>query len=1543
MPTAGNMRSQLKALLEGATKYDLMIVGLAGHGLQPTGSDDSYFCPSDALPLVKEGRPVDPSRLISLGEILAQMSDSGIGHKLLLVDACRNDPSARSARHRGLDHVNVAALPSQTGVLLSCSPGEFSFEDKSLGGGHGVFFYHVIEGLRGKAKDANDEVTWDELAIYVRPKVQSTVRRLFGKDGGEQSPNAIGNLGGAPAMLARITADISTPLSAKAPDLLVAPFEQAEARKYRRDWAQYQQVDEEFKNSLGMELALIPAGRFAMGSSQTPAQLQKAFPGSNQDWFAGEQPVHRVTISRPFYLSKYEVTVGQFRAFVEATDYKTGAENGKGVGYTGDKAKPFEARSGFNWRQWGVEQKDDWPVVNVNWNDAQAFCEWLSKKETKKYRLPTEAEWEYACRAGTTTRFYNGDEPEELTKIANLADAEVKGKFPKWQAVATSDGSLFASPVGKYEPNNFGLFDMLGNAREWCSDWYDKDYYSKSPAIDPTGPSKGSEHVIRGSGWDDPPRNCRSARRDKLASTACGCVGGFRIVAEPSPRNTPEPLVAPFGESDARAARKGWARYHDVPEQGKNSIGMQLVLIPPGRFAMGSTPEEIAQSAHVAVADNKFGAEEHPQHRVRITKPFYLANSEVTKGDFRKFVEETGYKTDAEKDGLGGSGYSGKNDLAFIQLPRFTWRDCGVEQNDDFPVMNVSWNDALKFCEWLSKKEGKNYRLPTEAEWEYACRAGTTSLYYHGDDPEKLTQIENVADKTARDKLNQSWLAGGLALESSDGFAFASPVRHFRPNNFGLYDMLGNVREWCADWYDAAYYGIAPAFDPRGPETGSNRVLRGGSWLTPSENGRSATRALADPSRRFANLGFRLVLNPPAVAVREKQSAKGTPAPPGKEPPPLVAPFSAEQAKAARTAWAHFQQIEEEPKNTLGMQFNLIPPGEFSMGSTPEETKRARPFDYSLKHNFAVDPFGVDEQPQHRVRITRPFYLGTCEVTKGDFRKFVEETGYKTEAETDVKGGWGFTGKKDAPLDQRPSFNWRDWGVDQSDESPVVNVSWNDAAAFCKWLSKKEAKTYRLPTEAEWEYACRAGTTSLYYNGDDPEKLTQIGNIADKTTKAAIPSLPAVASSDGHAFTCPVGQFPANNFGLHDMVGNVWEWCQDWYANDYYAQASKTDPVGPPTGLLKVFRGGGWNGTGWRCRSAARDASVPSNRFWSKGFRLVLMTQPQTAATAGNEPTSLVAPFDAQAAGAARKAWAKYQQVEEDPKNSLGMKFILIPPGEFMMGSTPEQILEVKRSDLTLRRDLALEEQPQHQVDLSRPFYLGAYEVTKGQFHKFVDDTGYKTDAEKDGKGGTGYSAASGKSVKPGPSFSWRDTGFAQGDDHPVVNITWNDATEFCDWLSRKEGRKYRLPTEAEWEYACRAGTTSQYYNGDAPERLTQIANVFDAAGRQKFPNAGGALRSSDGWAFTSPVGQFSPNSFGLYDMVGNVFEWCQDWYAEDYYGKSPALDPSGPPDGAFRVARGGSWGSATKLCRSAARPRWHPSTKECSLGFRVICEPLGR
>jgi formylglycine-generating enzyme len=309
---------------------------------------------------------------------------------------------------------------------------------------------------------------------------------------------------------------------------------------------------------------------------------------------------------------------------------------------------------------------------------------------------------------------------------------------------------------------------------------------------------------------------------------------------------------------------------------------------------------------------------------------------------------------------------------------------------------------------------------------------------------------------------------------------------------------------------------------------------------------------------------------------------------------------------------------------------------------------------------------------------------------------------------------------------------------------------------------------------------------------------------------------------------------------------------------------------------------------------------------------------------------------------------------EKQITNSIGMKLTFVPSGEFMMGSSEsaeslaaffkkyfgiEDVAAYAKKqsgiEITLA-DLIKNEQPQHQVRISKPFYLGTYHVTRGQFRQFVKESGYKADTEKAKvPGAYGWNSSENK-FEFNAKYSWRNPGFEQSDKHPVVMASWNDAIAFCRWLSKKEGKIYRLPTEAEWEYACRAGTKTRYYNGDDPETLVTVGNVPDAAYAAKFSNTP-SNKASDGYVFTAPVGQFKPNAFGLYDMHGNAWQWCADWYGEDYYSISPVDDPKGPDTGYGRVRRGGSW--YTGDCGSATRNMTVPDFTEPALrsGFSLM------
>ncbi len=290
--------------------------------------------------------------------------------------------------------------------------------------------------------------------------------------------------------------------------------------------------------------------------------------------------------------------------------------------------------------------------------------------------------------------------------------------------------------------------------------------------------------------------------------------------------------------------------------------------------------------------------------------------------------------------------------------------------------------------------------------------------------------------------------------------------------------------------------------------------------------------------------------------------------------------------------------------------------------------------------------------------------------------------------------------------------------------------------------------------------------------------------------------------------------------------------------------------------------------------------------------------------------------------------------------NSIGMKLKLIPASEFMMGSgeSAESLAKAFENYGEPRADEFSHEYPEHRVRITQPFYLGMHEITVGQFGDFVRSAGYKTEAEKDGKGGYGTDSSGNWSQKP--EYTWQNPGFAQTDDHPVVNVSWNDAVEFCKWLSKKEGAEYRLPTEAEWEYACRAGTTSRYSFGDDPEGLARVGNVADAAAKAKFSDWSGTISARAGHVFTAPAGEFLANAFGLHDMHGNVWEWCADWYGKDYYANSPVDHPTGPTSGPYRVVRGGGWSNRPRDCRSAIRDRDWPDYRDDSLGFRVALVP---
>lgn len=460
------------------------------------------------------------------------------------------------------------------------------------------------------------------------------------------------------------------------------------------------------------------------------------------------------------------------------------------------------------------------------------------------------------------------------------------------------------------------------------------------------------------------------------------------------------------------------------------------------------------------------------------------------------------------------------------------------------------------------------------------------------------------------------------------------------------------------------------------------------------------------------------------------------------------------------------------------LQLRFVPPGSFWRGSPDVEPGRDR-----------------DEGPRHEVRLTRGFYLGIHEVTQ---RQWV------------------------ALMDHNPSV-FQQEAEDAAADRPVDSVSYHQAEEFLRRLNRLGLGRFRLPTEAEWEYAARAGTSSAYYWGDGAKPF-------DTYTYAW-------ANSRSMARTHAVGTKKPNAWGFHDMAGNVWEWCSDWYGP--YAEGLQTDPQGPARGAEKVFRGGSYYDFPPALRVANRHRHGLDRGYTAIGLRVVLEAEPWQTRTVRLAETAL--------------------------------QFVQVPAGRFLMGS-PET--EAGR---------ARDESPQIEQEIPRSFWLGQFEVTQKQWHAVMGSN---------------------------PSVF-------RGEDLPVEMVSWDDIQQFLLKVNAMGLGRFRLPTEAEWEYAARAGSTARFSFGDD-------------ANYQSLPDYAWFYSRAEG--ATHPVGTRKPNPWGLYDIYGNVWEWCADAY-------SPALDQ--PRNDPGRIIRGGSWFNEPEALRAANRHRHAPDSRQTNIGFRLVWEPI--
>jgi len=568
--------------------------------------------------------------------------------------------------------------------------------------------------------------------------------------------------------------------------------------------------------------------------------------------------------------------------------------------------------------------------------------------------------------------------------------------------------------------------------------------------------------------------------------------------------------------------------------RGKQVIPNEMIFVDGGTFTMGCTSEHGDDCV-----ENQW-VSEYPAHSVTVGN-FYIGKYPVTGRLWKEVM--------------------GPNNMP-----------PGFEGDDLRPVVNVWWSDVQEFITKLNQQTGKKYRLPTEAEWEYVARGGSKSKGY------KYSGSNNIDDV--------AWYGGNSGRKYHWGRSKYSYMDSRKPrvvgikqaNELGIHDMSGNVGEWLYDWYEG--YTADARMNPTGRSPDSLRVVRGGSWGDDMNRCRVNSRASSASKSGDKYTGFRLALDPGVDSGDGSDSLTVTVTPNGggtvsrdldREAYPAgtnvtltaeVAPgyvfngWTAAAAGKEDTVWsgkeklfrvamignmkvtAVFEKIDIEKDFAVAMV--QVQGGTFTMGCTERQGR------------YCEDNY--NELPPHSVTVSS-FYIGKYEVTQRLWKVVMGSNPSE------------FSG--DAFL-------------------PVENVSWNDIQEFINRLNRQTGKKYRLPTEAEWEYAARGGNNSKGYGYSGSNNIDEVawyaGNSGDKTQI--------------------VGTKQPNELGIHDMNGNVSEWVNDWYG--VYTHEAKTNPIGLSSGSYRVSRGGSWYVNAEVCRVSSRNRDSPDNRFGSRGFRLAL-------------------------------------------------------------------------------------------------------------------------------------------------------------------------------------------------------------------------------------------------------------------------------------------------------------------------------------------------
>jgi formylglycine-generating enzyme required for sulfatase activity len=695
-------------------------------------------------------------------------------------------------------------------------------------------------------------------------------------------------------------------------------------------------------------------------------------------------------------------------------------------------------------------------------------------------------------------------------------------------------------------------------------------------------------------------------------------TGAYRLITADTADTAGGPTAAITTDQSEPSVTTGDA----VMTLKRVDISTEFSLIPAGVFAMGDALDGVADT---------------PVRQVTVSA-FYMAKHETTQALW-----------EAIRDWGMAHGYT--------DLPE------GGGIAPTHPVQEITWFDAIKWCNARSEKDGltpyytvdgspmrtgqkvpvinataDGYRLPTEAEWEKAARGGLSGHRFPWGDTITHSQANYWSESTYDYDISLTREHHHTHAQARDNWPYTAPVGTFMANDYGLYDMAGNVWEWCWDWY--APYASGPQNDPKGPASGTRRTRRGGCWHHPADTVRTATRHHIHPEFDDNTIGFRVVLFADASASTA----------------PVVRTGTAVAGEGVGTFTIHGVVTSDgrSPVTERGVVYGLAPEPTLTHAMTSPAGAGSGP--------FASDLTDLELDVTYHARAYATNAIGTRYGADITFKTANIPTGFGLISEGAFAMGDALDGLADAPVRQvtvngfymaqheTTKALWdevRAWGAShgytdlpdgsgKSAQHPVQKVTWFDVVKWCNARSEKDelepcymmdnrpfrtgstipsvnwtANGYRLPTEAEWEKAARGGLTGKRFHWGDTINHSQANYGSESAyiydispTRGTHPTY----TVGSHPYTSPVGSFAANGYGLYDMTGNVWEWCWDWYGA--YASGPQRDPKGTASGPYRVTRGGSWYDPARHGRAAARSRVNPANQDADLGFRVLRLLVP---------------------------------------------------------------------------------------------------------------------------------------------------------------------------------------------------------------------------------------------------------------------------------------------------------------------------------------------